>query len=214
MKKAFKVFAMALVASAMMFACTPDNGDDNNDPNNPGGNEPKPEKVSVTFGAVTWDAASVLAYNYESGLYYYAFSNADEQTLPITMAYVAQVTPGEISDTFDEENFSYTNDKIGSLDYYEEYILESSDGSATFGDWWAESATVKINSYDATSLLINATINATMFSAYEAYTQGGGAVGMQAASRKNLTVDFNWTLTMYEGKAPLMAQKSNKLFVK
>ena len=206
MKKAFKLFAMALVAGAMMVACDPNDDPINPNDSTPGNNgddntpdTPLVEGVKATFGAVAWDAASVQAYNYQSGLYFYAFSNADEQTFPIVMCYATQVTPGELTDTFDESTMGYTNGKIGSLDYYEEYALSDGQGGS-YGDWWAESATAKINSYDATSLLIDADINANMFSALEAFVADFGQVGMAAATHKNLTVDFCWTLTMYTGK--------------
>lgn len=212
MKKAFKLFAMAMMACSMtmFFACGTDPVDP--DPEPEPDPEPQPEAIAVNFDGTSWTAASAMAYNYQGGLFMYAFSNADQQSLPIAMVYAGSVEPGTYTDSFDEDAFSYTEGNIGSIDYYEEYAISYGNGGS-YGDWWAKTATYTVNSYDATSMLLNANVNAVMFSALEAFVSDFGAVGMDAASTANMTMAINFTLTPY-GKALPMMQKTNKLFVK
>lgn len=216
MKKAFKLFAMALVASAMVFACGEKDpeGDNNNpnDNNNPGG-EPAPEKIEVTFGPQSWTAQSAEAYYFQGGPYIFAFSDATGEQFPIMALYTTSAAAGNYSDSFDGDQMMYNNGNINTLDYYEEYSLSASGGNGTYGDWWAKTATVKVNSFDATSLLFNAEVTAVMFSALEAYVADFGAVGMDAASTKDMTAKINFTLTPY-GKAIAPAAKTSKLVVK
>lgn len=217
MKKAFKLFAMALVASAMVFACGEkdpegDNNNPNGDNNNPGG-EPAPEKIEVTFGPQSWTAQSAEAYYFQGGPYIFAFSDATGEQFPIMALYTTSAAAGNYSDSFDGDGMTYNNGNINTLDYYEEYSLSASGGNGTYGDWWAKTATVKVNSFDATSLLFNAEVTAVMFSALEAYVADFGAVGMDAASTKDMTAKINFTLTPY-GKAIAPAAKTSKLVVK
>lgn len=160
-----------------------------------------PAGVNVTFGNNSWTSAYTEAYNVQGMPYFMAFSNADQQTFPVFAYYGTSVEPGTYSDSFNEDAMSYNNNNFYTVDYYEEYALQSTQGS-TYGDWWAKTATVNVTSYDATTMQFVASISAVMFSALEAFVgDNGTAVGMDAASTQNLSASVNQTLVEYTGKA-------------
>lgn len=192
MKKFFKFAAIALVATGMLFSCGKEEEDNNGENNNNQQQEEQiPEGVVVTFGHSVWTAALVdPAYNYQGDLYMYAWSNEDQQTMPFMMVYADALTAGTVTDSFDEETFGYANDKIYSFDYYEETGLQDQSGNI-FGDWWAQTATIEVKSYDATSMAYVAKVTAVMFSAVEAYVE---SAGMDAATKEDLSMTINTTL--------------------
>lgn len=193
MKKFFKFAAIALVATGMLFSCGKDEEDNNgeNNNNNQQQEEQIPEGVVVTFGHSVWTAALVdPAYNYQGKLYMYAWSNADQETMPFMMIHADALAAGTVTDSFDEEAFGYTNGKIDSFDYYEETGLQNQSGDI-FGDWWAKTVTIEVKSYDATSMAYVAKATAVMFSAAEAYVDGAG---MDAATTEDLSMTINTTL--------------------
>ncbi len=167
--------------------------------------------VAVTFGATSWDAASIdAAYFATYGAYdIYAMKDASGQSLPIVdvCAYATQV--GSHTDAFDGDYWS--NDIFSYLEYYNEQPL--SDGTYQYGDWWGKSATINVSAFDATAMTMSANVTATMFDAYNALVEGAG---MDAAPTTNMTVAMKAISMTAASKKAFQAKKfhGQKLFVK
>ena len=193
MKKFFKLFGVALVAGAMFTACgddpvTPEGGDTT------GGNTPEPpavvEGINVTFGEETWaaaaDAETMLIDDPQMGKYAYIFAGkvAGGAEFPLVNI-IAAAEVGTQEATYVEANMALDNQKIIVCDYYKATALVNGNGQQ-FGDYWAKTATWKVDSFDATSMELNGSMEAVMFSAADAYLQGG--VGYENADIQNMKV--------------------------
>lgn len=195
MKKFFKLFAVALVAGAMFTACGEDDPIDDNGGNN-GGNEgggdtpTVVEGINVTFGEETWtaasDAATQMISDPQRGNYAYIFGAkvAGAQEFPLVNI-LAKAEVGTQEATYVESTMALDNQAIIICDYYKASALQNQDGQQ-FGDYWAKSATWKVDAFDATAMKLTATMNAVMFSAADAYVQGG--VGYENADIQNMKV--------------------------
>lgn len=114
----------------------------------------------------------------------------EEQSYPIADVAMNKKSNGSTTSGI-SDNGALSSDDFQWVEYYEDFYLTFQDGSEA-GDWWAKNATVNITSFDATSLKVTADVNATMFSAAEAFVNspehGFNQVGVDAASTAPMTV--------------------------
>lgn len=156
----------------------------------------KREGVQVTFGSASWTADPNASAFYHLGQYndfYLAVMPVSGQ-LP-QACFWANCAVGEHASNFivDEQyGYTYDNEDAYRCDYYAEGAV--SVGNQTRGDWWARTWSAKVNSYDATSMTVDATITATMFDVMEAFGEGG-TDDPATASQQNLTANVAVTLT-------------------
>lgn len=173
---------------------------------------PVTDGVTVTFENNTWTAQAIQGMYAQSYQLYdiMAFVDATGENFPIVDVCAYKTTTGSESDTYDEEN-GWVNEVLSYLEYYKEYKLNDQQG-LEYGDWWGKTATVNVSAFDATALTMSASVNAVMFSAYEAYVQG---IGMAEAPTTNMVVSMgNIQLENYSGKATLKKSFKGKLSVK
>lgn len=164
-------------------------------------------EVKVTFNNGVWNAGDISGRyytgQYEDGSSYAGWVVSAAQTAgsDFPSADVATLTgksTGSFSDNANTSNGSLTSGDFNYVEYYEETSL--SDGTFSYGDWWAKSITLNITAFDATSLTVSANVSATMFSALEAFVASAGQVGVEAASTAPLTENINnITLTSSKG---------------
>ena len=139
--------------------------------------------VTVTFNGTTWQASYINGIWYgEYGIWDVYASQTQGQFPAADIA--TSIMSGTSTATADNQN--------GGLDGYfnwVEYYNETSltDGTNYYGDWWAKNVTCTVSSFDATSLTLTANVNATMFSAYDAFIN---QTGVDAASTAPMTVDI------------------------
>ena len=155
----------------------------------------KKEGVQVTFGSATWTADPNASTFYHLGQYndFYVAVMPTQGQLPQALFW-ANCGLGEHASVFSDSDFSYDNEDAWMCDYYAEGGVNT--GSQTRGDWWASTWSATVNSYDATSMAVDATINATMFDVIEAFGDGGTG-SASTASHQNLTASIAVNLTEY-----------------
>lgn len=179
---------------------------------------PAPEvgSASVVFGTETWEASIAGGYWYATyGAYTVAaYSGASADEYPIFSMASYKTTTGSASDQYSESKAAgWQNEVFSYLEYYDEMYL--SDGTYEYGDWWGKTATLNVTAFDATELVVSATLNAVMFSAYEAFVPAGGQTGMEGASTKNMSVNMNAVELQEPSSKAIFNKKFNgKLFVK
>ena len=143
--------------------------------------------VKVAFNGSNWEANSIQAAYYTDYGIWDVYAMETQGNLPIADVATA-VLSGSSTGTADE-NGSLDGD-LNWIEYYNETYLQ--DGNGTYyGDYWAKNATVTVSAFDATALTITSNVNATMFSALEAFVASAGAVGVDAASTASMTVNIN-----------------------
>lgn len=177
MKNIFKVMGVALLACSMiMVSCKKDENEDNNNTIADG--------INVTFDGQSWTAAAVQgSYNANYNMIDIFGGKTSTQEFPIFDECIeASATAGTYNSTASENDGQAA--KLDGIHNWVEYYETTSltDGQNSYGDWWAKQATTEITSVDLTALTISAKMNGTMFSAWEAYTEAGGGVGMDGAS--------------------------------
>lgn len=163
--------------------------------------------VKVTFNNTNWTAGDISGRyytgQYEDGSSYagWVVSAAQVAGSDFPSADVATLTgknTGSFTDNANTSNGGLTSGDFNYVEYYEEISL--SDGTFSYGDWWAKSITLNITAFDATSLNVTANVNATMFSAREAFVAAAGQVGVEAASTAPMTETIsNIALTSAKG---------------
>jgi len=156
--------------------------------------------VNVTFNGSNWDASDIQSAWYESYGVWDVYSSQTSGSFPIADVATA-VTSGSASGTVDE-NGSLDNDSFNWIEYYNETSLQDQNGTA-YGDYWAKTATVSVTSFDATALTLTANVNATMFSALEAFVDG---TGVDAATTAPMTVQMN-AVELSAAKGTMPAKK-------
>lgn len=191
MKKAVKFLALALVASSMLVACG--GGDEPENPTTPAG-------MNVTFDGTAWQANDDIS-SYDFFAEYSAYLLRGMQTAdayPICDVCAYATTAGEYNGTIDDQSWGYSAEEFAYIEYYKEGSVTAN--GYTYGDWWAYSANLKVNAFDATAMTLDAEVNAVMFDAYEAY--GDGGTGSADATHKDMKVTANLTLTASAKGAP------------
>lgn len=201
MKNIFKFFGIAVLACGMMVAC----GDKENEENNNNNPQPQPQPeivdgINVEFDGTKWTAASNSTKYYAD---YHAIDFYGAQTegsMPIfdNCVYADEVgTSHDLCETEGNYQGSFGQTAThGWVEYYKETYLQDNSGNY-YGDWWAVEATTEIKAIDLTAMTVTAKMEGTMFSAYEAFTTNGGAVGFDAASRAPYKATFgNITMTV------------------
>lgn len=175
----------------------------------------KKEGVNVTFGSATWKAdASASQYSFLSQYNDFVLALLETSgSLPQAMIWANSAT-GEHAGTFDDNALSYDNEDTYMCDYFAEggITVTYQDGSSvTRGDWWANTWTATVNSFDATALTIDVTTNATMFDVMAAF--GSDGTGSAAtAPQTNMVVSAAVTLT--SSKAPVAKANTRKGIIK
>ena len=190
MKNIFKFMGIAMMACSLMVACGDKNEGENNDttPVNP----PAPsiaDGINVTFNGTSWTAAvnNCLYYaQYEAT----QFSGAQtEDAYPIFDEIIYANAVGTTTEVPTSQMAQFSNQTHLWVEYYENMYLQDNNGD-TYGDWWAAEATTDIKAIDLTALTVTAVLEGTFFSAYEAFTQNGGATGFEGASRAPYRATF------------------------
>lgn len=180
MKNIFKVMGVALLACSMiMVSCKKDDDKD--------GGSSIADGINVNFDGESWTASSnqsryMSAYG---AIEFYGVKTQGE--LPIFDEAFSHTEVGTFSSTADANNMAALDGDHNWVEYYEATYLQDGSGNY-YGDWWAKQATTEIAAIDLTALTISAKMNGTMFSAVEAYTEAGGAVGMDGASTASYSV--------------------------
>ena len=148
--------------------------------------------VKVTFNGNNWDAGAITGKWYDSYGVWDVYAEQNSGSFPIADV-ATSITNGSSSATADSGN-GELGGNFNWVEYYNETSL--TDGTNYYGDYWAKSVTCAVSAFDATALNISAAVNATMFSALEAFVESYGAVGVDAAPTapmvvKMVQVDLN-----------------------
>ena len=144
--------------------------------------------VNVTFNGETWKGGDTYAEYDPSDKSWYvdAYPNEEEDYPCFNMLMYKSNTGITVSSVNEEGELS--NEDFGWVEYFKEtYIVD--ENNVTYGDYWAKMATVSVYEFDATALVFSAAVNATMFSALEAFVGVGDnePVGVDAASIAPMT---------------------------
>ncbi len=155
--------------------------------------------VKVTFNGTNWDANSIQSQYYTEYSVWDVYSaQNDGGSLPIADV-ATSVLSGSSSATADSQTGELGGDFLW-VEYYNESYLQDNNGTY-YGDYWAKNVTCAVSAFDATALTLSANVNATMFSALEAFVASAGAVGVDAASTAPMTVKItNVELSAAKGK--------------
>lgn len=166
--------------------------------------------IEVSFNGNTWKANAIQAAYYASNSLYdvWAFEDASQQNFPAADVCAGTLAAGTYTDTYDGSTWAEGN--VSYIEYYNETSL--SDGTYNYGDWWAKNTTINVTEFDATALSISANVDATMFSALEAFVNGAGFDGAPVAPMtvKMVSVDMQAS----GAKAPVKKYNGKKLVVK
>ena len=141
--------------------------------------------VNVTFSGTNWDAGAIQAQYYTDYGAWDVYAAQTSGSLPIADV-ATYITSGSASAVASSEDGSLS-DNFAWVEYYNETYLQDNNG-AYYGDYWAKTVTCAVSAFDATALTLSANVNATMFSALEAFVPDAGAVGVDAASTAPMTV--------------------------
>lgn len=168
--------------------------------------------IKVTFNGASWnavEAASAIYYiSSQNTVGARASSTADGQSYPLADAFWFGSSTGSFNDaTNDGQN--YNNSVINYVEYYETGALQNQQGTL-YGDWWAKSATINVNAFDATSMNLGANVDATMFSARAAFV-GESAVGFDAAPTAPMSVNIYGTMTDPTAKGIVVPVKTRNI---
>jgi hypothetical protein len=152
MKKAFKFMALALMAGALVVACSKDNDNDNSNPDpNPG-----QSSYSLTFGGQALDVAG-----------YYSAAHGDVQGYHMWLFQCAQKAEG------DQVFFPYyvayflgaskTEAQVYDIELYKETYLQDANGNM-YGDWQLDKMnSLNCTAMDATTGVVSLVANASMY---------------------------------------------------
>ena len=140
--------------------------------------------VKVTFNGSNWDASSIQGKYYTDYGVWDVYASQTSGNLPIADV-ATYITSGSASSVASTDDGSLGDD-FAWVEYYNETSL--TDGTNYYGDYWAKNVTCAVSAFDATALNLSAAVNATMFSALEAFVQSYGAVGVDAASTAPMVV--------------------------
>lgn len=139
--------------------------------------------VKVAFNGTNWDASVIDAKFYSDYDVWDVYSMQNDGNLPIADV-ATSILGGSASSTVNSQDGSLDNG-FNWVEYYNETSL--TDGTNYYGDYWAKTVTCAVSAFDATALNLSAAVNATMFSALEAFV-GENATGVDAASTAPMVV--------------------------
>ncbi|MBR4218052.1 MAG: T9SS type A sorting domain-containing protein [Bacteroidales bacterium] len=140
--------------------------------------------VTVTFNDTTWQAGYINGIWYDDYGIWRVYASQTQSQFP-TADIATSLTSGTSTATADNQNGGLSG-SINWVEYYDQYVLQDGDGN-NYGDWWAKNVTCTVSAFDATTLTLTANVNATMFSAYDAFING---TGVNTASTAPMTVDI------------------------
>lgn len=169
--------------------------------------------VNVTFNSSAWNASDIKGNMFEGNVWD-VYSSKTSGEFPIADVCLTTTATGSYSGnviTSGENTGDLDNDKISWIEYYNEAYLQDQDQNY-YGDFWAKQANVSITAFDATALILSSNVNATMFSAYEAFTEGGGLVGVDAATTAPMTVSMS-DVRLTSAKSTLRPKYNGKKLV-
>ena len=166
--------------------------------------------VKVTFNNSVWDANSIYgAYFTERSAWDIYSCKTTSQEYPKADIATYATQPGNYAASTNNGQ-NYDNDILLWAEYYNQTTLVDTNNNP-YGDWWAKTFNLTVNSFDATALVMSATTSATMFNAKEAFVDN---VGFANASTAPMTVNMtNVEMTPNNSKADLK-KISTKLAVK
>lgn len=164
------------------------------------------EGTAVRFKGRTWNAAVSNSYYWpsynEMGV---SAWSVDNHTYPMADAFFIAQGTGSYTDAIDETEIAYGN-VVDYVEYYEQTYI--SDGEYTYGDWWAKSCTINVKGFDATTMNLYFTIDATMFNAASCLDGEGHMTGIANAPVAQMTMVSNTTMTLAaNGKGPVTHKK-------
>lgn len=159
------------------------------------------EGVSVTLGTTTWTAGVYQCADYSAyGMFVaVAYEDAQASQLPRFDAAVVDAT-GTHTDSYSDNGWA--NGNASYIEYYEEYSL--SDGTNSYGDWWAKDASINVTTMDLTAGKVSATISGTMFWALQAFVNDYGATGIDGADTRAYSATLSNCAITSGGKNPIM----------
>lgn len=177
--------------------------------------------VKVTFNGSAWDASNFAGRYYEgttqAGEPYAGWivsaQKTNGDTYPTSdVATLTGKNTGSFTGTADASNGGLAGGSFNYVEYYNETTLQ--DENFNYGDWWAKNITLNVTAFDATALSMSANVNATMFSALEAFVQSAGAVGVEAASTAPMTETITNVTLSTSSKGVAIKHGAKKLVVK
>ncbi len=135
--------------------------------------------INVTFGSDTWAAGYFGIVNYDAyGLMNIIAYKSQTSAYP-SIDILATNATGTHEETAQEGFMS--GETFYNVDYYESsslFALDQTTGDTIwYGDWWAKSATINTTEFEANAGYVTTVVNATMFSALEAFVHGAGLEG-------------------------------------
>lgn len=139
------------------------------------------EGINVTFGSDNWAAGYYGIVDYTP--YGYPFMNIIAYQSQTSAYPSIDIMATNATGTHEETaQQGYMNgESFYNVDYYESTSLFSLDqttgDTVWYGDWWAKSATINTTEFDANTGYVTTVVNATMFSALEAFVHGAGLEG-------------------------------------
>lgn len=159
------------------------------------------EGVTVTLGTETWTAGIYQCADYAAYDIFVAVAYEDAQASSLPRFDVAVVdATGTYTDSYSDNGWA--NGNANYIEYYEEYSL--SDGTNSYGDWWAKDASINVTTMDLTAGKVSATVSGTMFWALQAFVSDYGATGIDGADTRAYSATLsNCTITS-GGKNPIM----------
>ncbi len=143
--------------------------------------------VKVAFDGTNWDANDIQSQYFTDYDAWDVYAAQTSGSLPVADV-ATYVTSGSASAVASSDDGSLSDD-FAWVEYYKETYLQDSNGN-NYGDYWAKNVTCAVSAFDATALTLSANVNATMFSALEAFVADAGAVGVDAASTAPMTVNI------------------------
>ncbi len=176
--------------------------------------------VKVAFNGTNWTAGDYAGSYYsgqmQDGTPYAGWIVSASQTAQsypmLDMATLTGKNTGSYSDNANTSGGGLSSGDFNYVEYYENTSL--SDGTYTYGDWWAKSITLNVTAFDATSLTVSANADAIMFSALQAFVQDYGAVGVDAAPTAPMTETITQVSLENSSKGVALKHGAKKLFVK
>lgn len=137
--------------------------------------------VTVTFNDTIWQASHINGRWYSEYNIWDVYAEKIEGEFPI-VDICTSILSGTSSATANEDGGLSGN--FNWVEYYQQSYLVDNNGDY-YGDYWAKNVTCSVSSFDATALTLSANVNATMFSAYDAFING---TGIDAASTAPMNV--------------------------
>lgn len=147
------------------------------------------QTVNVTFKGSEWESKGIkgeITMIADKMTWKIAAGSVSVYEFPRIECAAFTTDVGQYSD-MTTDGYHFQNGIVNFIEYYESDVVQGVDGEI-HGDWWAKNVDLQVKAFDPNSLMLSGVINATMFNAYEAFTEG---VGIENATSTNMIVEIN-----------------------